>query len=531
MPLDPSIILDVNQNPGIQPQQLVSMFDLARQAQQYRQQQAGQNALKTIFSNPDSVDPQTGMLTQQAIRGVMAADPEAGMKLQDMSLDQQVKHAQLVHSQTEAGTAKFGFMAKVAGSGYDAYQSAKDSGKSEEDAIAAGQSARNTAAKDGGGIVGDDVIDGITGSPFEPNGARALASTDKEWANLQHQQRADKTAADRADTADKRADAQANREDAMIAQGNRRIDDAESRTDNSKWEVLTDPARKGDDGKDIPATQYRYNPTTGQSTTLDASQPYKPAGAQKMGSGGGAGGAAFNAQESDLMGALAERGVSLPAGMRSRDQQKALYSGILERNPGKSPDEIADLIKKGQIEFGAQKKETGVAATQAGKVELAQNEIKRFSPLALDASKAVPRGNFMPINKLMQTADTALSDPDLKTLKIYVNSIMNAYDQLAARGGTDAAKREEARGLLTSADSPEAFEKAIQAFGKEADAAHGAAVDAMKVPELEGGTSGKPKATAAQVATPASKADYDALPSGARYSKPGDAPGTYRVKP
>ena len=92
----------------------------------------------------------------------------------------------------------------------------------------------------------------------------------------------------------------------------------------------------------------------------------------------------------------------------------------------------------------------------------------------------------MPITKLLQTADSSLSDPKLKTLKIYVNSIMNAYDQLAARGGTDSEKRAEARSLLTSADSPEAFKAAIEAFNKEADAAHGAAVDAMKVPELDG---------------------------------------------
>jgi hypothetical protein len=33
------------------------------------------------------------------------------------------------------------------------------------------------------------------------------------------------------------------------------------------------------------------------------------------------------------------------------------------------------------------------------------------------------------------------------------------------------------------------------------------------------------------VATPLSKSQFDALPSGAHYRKPGDPPGSYRVKP
>jgi len=200
----------------------------------------------------------------------------------------------------------------------------------------------------------------------------------------------------------------------------------------------------------------------------------------------------FTPQMGELAAALAERGVSLPAGMRSRAQQASLYQGLLERNPDKSADEIADLVKTGQIEFGAQKKETQVAAGVAGKVEVAQNEIQQFAPLVLDASDKVPRGNWVTINRLVQSADTAISDPNLKTLKIYVNSLLNAYDQLAARGGTDAAKREEACSLILTADGPEAFKAGVSAFLKEAEAAHRAAVEATKVPELSGTSKNAP---------------------------------------
>ncbi len=192
----------------------------------------------------------------------------------------------------------------------------------------------------------------------------------------------------------------------------------------------------------------------------------------------------FNEESSDLMASLAEKGVSLPAGFRSKAQQISLLHGLLRRNPGKSADEIADMVKTGQIEFGAEKKETTVAAGQAGKVEVAENEIQEFAPLVKQASAKVPRGSFVPINKLLQMADSSISDPNLKQLKIYINSMMNAYDQLAARGGTDKEKRAESRALLTSADSAEALDSAIDAFEREAAAAHRAAVKATKVPEL-----------------------------------------------
>jgi hypothetical protein len=203
--------------------------------------------------------------------------------------------------------------------------------------------------------------------------------------------------------------------------------------------------------------------------------------------------ASFTPEMGSLMAAMAEEGVSLPSGFRSKAQQAMLYQGLLERNPDKSPDEIAKLIKTGQIEFGAQRKETQTAAGVAGKVEVAQNEITNFIPLVEEAAKAVPRSSFMPVNKLVQSADAQLSDPNLKALKIRINSLLNAYDMLASRGGTDKDKRSEVRSLLTSADSPQALEAGLKSFALEAEAAHKAAVSATRVPELEGETSAPPK--------------------------------------
>lgn len=197
----------------------------------------------------------------------------------------------------------------------------------------------------------------------------------------------------------------------------------------------------------------------------------------------------FTSGASDLLASLAAKGLSLPTGMRSKDQQIATLNGLTKKFPDLSPDQIAEKIASGQIDFGAAKKETTTAAAQAGRVSIATNELNTFAPVVLQASAAVPRGQFMPINKLMQTADTQLSDPKLVQLKIGITSMLNAYDQLAARGGTDAKKREEAHNLIQSAQSPEALEAGIQMFQREAAAAGEAADKATK---YKGGTSEAP---------------------------------------
>jgi len=205
----------------------------------------------------------------------------------------------------------------------------------------------------------------------------------------------------------------------------------------------------------------------------------------------------FTPEMGHLMAALSEQGVSIPAGFRSKAQQVQLYKGLLDRNQGKSPDEIATLIKTGQIEFGAQKKETQTAAGVAGKVLVAQNEIEEFAPLVREASAKVGRGKFVPITKLLQMKDASISDPDLKTLKVRINAMLNAYDLLAGRGGTDKDKRAEAHTLLTSSESPEALEAGLRSFELEAAAAHRAAVRATKATELPNktSTSGAPSGT------------------------------------
>ena len=183
----------------------------------------------------------------------------------------------------------------------------------------------------------------------------------------------------------------------------------------------------------------------------------------------------FSDEAADLLASLAAKGVSLPSGLRSKQQMAATLNGLLRKYPNNTPDEIADLVKANKIDLTAELKEATTAATVAGKAAVGGREIEGFAPLVEEASKKVSRGDFVPINKLLLTADANLSDPNLKKLKIYINSMLNAYDQIAARGGTEKEKRAEAHALLTSADSPEALQAGVAAFQAEAQVARDAA--------------------------------------------------------
>ena len=131
--------------------------------------------------------------------------------------------------------------------------------------------------------------------------------------------------------------------------------------------------------------------------------------------------------------------------------------------------------------LSAENKERQVEGGIAGKIRYAEEEITRIAPKVLEASAKVPRGEFVPWNELKQKTLTATSDPNLKQLKSYMNTLSNSYDVLAARGGTDMEKRKHNREMFDTADSPEALQAAVDAVMTEASIS-GEAADASIKP-------------------------------------------------
>lgn len=81
MPIDPSIPLNA-QAPQPNINALLPLI-------QYAQQKKQQNAISQILNNPNSIDPATGLPTQQAAAQIMKIDPKTGLALQEKSADLQ----------------------------------------------------------------------------------------------------------------------------------------------------------------------------------------------------------------------------------------------------------------------------------------------------------------------------------------------------------------------------------------------------------------------------------------------------------
>jgi hypothetical protein len=170
--------------------------------------------------------------------------------------------------------------------------------------------------------------------------------------------------------------------------------------------------------------------------------------------------------------------------MRSAIREEAQLENL-------SPEQIAGRI----AEFNATVAEERKIGNIAGGVEYASAELDKFIPLALSASSKVPRGTFVPFNKLIQAGESSISDPNLKRLYVNTQGVLNAYDVLAARGGSDVGKREHTRQMLMTADSPQAYATALDAIKQELTVAGEAGKEAKA--KVAGEVGGKPAAPAA----------------------------------
>ncbi len=122
MPVDASIPLAAVQSnaQAWDPQRLLSMQDMAQQMRMRQQQQQlvqqQQNALRTIFSDPNSMGPD-GQMKPDAVAKIMQVDPKTGMQLREQMMTNDVQrstieknHAQMGSAQTEQAIKKEGFI-------------------------------------------------------------------------------------------------------------------------------------------------------------------------------------------------------------------------------------------------------------------------------------------------------------------------------------------------------------------------------------------------------------------------------------
>lgn len=96
--------------------------------------------------------------------------------------------------------------------------------------------------------------------------------------------------------------------------------------------------------------------------------------------------------------------------------------------------------------------------TRAANISLAANEANNMIPIALKASDAVPRGEWMPWNKMVQAYQTGSSSPELARFVAATNSLVNSYVRAVSPSGVPTdSMREHAYSMLNSAQSPKAY--------------------------------------------------------------------------
>lgn len=114
---------------------------------------------------------------------------------------------------------------------------------------------------------------------------------------------------------------------------------------------------------------------------------------------------------------------------------------------------------------------------QQGRLAIPARELEEFIPLAQKASDAVPRANFVPINKLMRLGREQWS-PEQSAFEAANRSVINAFAQVASRGVPTVHNTEEAEHMLNTAQTAAQYKSVLKQLRAETDAALRATVKA-----------------------------------------------------
>lgn len=224
-----------------------------------------------------------------------------------------------------------------------------------------------------------------------------------------------------------------------------------------------------------------------------------------------------NAAQRELQGDQSWR-IGLGRGAQGAENITSVQNRAAEilKQRGGTPQDIVNNLAK----FGGQKAGARTAGQMAAKLDILGNTVASAADYALKLSSEFPRGNFVPLTKLTQMGQAAMSNPQLAAFSASVNTLVNEYARAIGGGqGTDTS-REHAREMLNEAQSPEAFASVVNVLKREVSLAHGAAHERLnhgagikseeKAGPKLGSTPIPPPAAAYLKANPNLRVDFDA---------------------
>jgi hypothetical protein len=202
--------------------------------------------------------------------------------------------------------------------------------------------------------------------------------------------------------------------------------------------------------------------------------------------------------------------------LRTEIMKQAKLSGL-------DPQGIVDNFNEQAGKIAGQR----AVGTRAANISLAANEANNMIDIAVKASDAVPRTQWMPINRAIQAYQKGTSSPELASFVAATNSLVNAYVRAVSPTGVPTdSMRQHAYDMLNSAQGPEAYKAVIRTMRMEMQAALQAPSQVRN--ELRGGGHAGDQKSSSQPRQITDKAQFDALPSGTQFVAPD---GSLRVKP
>lgn len=185
-------------------------------------------------------------------------------------------------------------------------------------------------------------------------------------------------------------------------------------------------------------------------------------------------------------------------GAQGADNIKALR-GEIARQMAESGMSGADMAAK-IAEFGGVTAGERTLGTRTANVGLAVDEARSLAPLAIEASRAVSRTKFTPLNSAMQAVESGSSDPDLARFVTANNSLINVYARgISPTGVPTVSDKDHGREMLSTAKDQASYEAVVNQMMKELAAAQTAPGQVRG--ELRDAVTGRGDASAAPTAT------------------------------
>jgi hypothetical protein len=150
---------------------------------------------------------------------------------------------------------------------------------------------------------------------------------------------------------------------------------------------------------------------------------------------------------------------------RSAPPSVRKYIGTWAAEMGITPDDLSSGAAKAKFDQAM----AVTAGHRGGAMASVENTIPALLDNAMDLSHKLGQGKFVPLNQLVQMADSKISDPQLAAFKVAHMAVVSEYQQVISRGGTNVTALKEAMHVLNSATSPEAYDSALNQVKKEVE--------------------------------------------------------------